>query len=110
MAGDIEFTFSYEKLGELLNSPEMVAEMDRRIKAAEAWAVAHAPVAKTGKHRGRYKASFRSSAFPHGGASHDRAEGELVNDAPEALYVEYGNRGAEPYHLMLRALVEGARD
>jgi hypothetical protein len=27
----------------------------------------------------------------------------VYNDAPEAIYVEFGHRGNEPYHVLLRA-------
>lgn len=110
---DAQIYLSYTALGEMLNADFMVAEMERRAKMIEEWAFDRAPVySGRGKddHRGRYKASFSSGAFPHGGVHGDRAEGWVENTAPEALYVEYGNRGREPYHLMLRALYEGGHD
>ncbi len=108
----VEVSLSYEGLGLMLNEPWMEAEMRRRMQNAEAYAVANAPVgdASTDPHAGRYKDSFRTESGIYGGMHHDRAWADLVNDAPEALYVEYGRRGKEPYHTMLKALTEGARD
>jgi hypothetical protein len=104
----------YQAIGELLRTPEMEAEMVRRGKAIMAHAIAHAPVAKEGRTRGRYKASFHlehgRAGLPGATVLGDRAWAEVINDAPEALYVEYGRAGAEPYHVLLRALVEGGRD
>lgn len=109
---DIEIELSYEGLGEMLNSPWMEAEMRRRMENAQALAVSIAPVGDPSEdsHSGRYKDSFSVDSGVHGGVHSDRAWAELVNDAPEALYVEYGNRGREPYNTMLKALVEGGRD
>jgi hypothetical protein len=42
----------------------------------------------------------------NGGATSDRVEAVVYNDAPEAVQVEYGHRGAEPYHTLLRAAAE----
>jgi hypothetical protein len=59
------------------------------------------------EHVGRYKASFSVEVHTHGGIHHDRAEAIVKNDAPEAVYVEYGEHGREPYHTLLRATLEG---
>jgi hypothetical protein len=109
---DVEVSLSYAGLGEMLNAPEMVAEMRRRMDSARAFAEGIAPVGDPEKdsHSGRYLASFSVDSGDYGGPSHDRAWAALENDSPEALYVEYGERGREPYHVMLKALVEGARD
>lgn len=110
---DFTIELSYAGIGEMLNADFMVAEMAARAGKVRAFAEGIAPVyAGQGYDptRGRYKASFSDGAFPHGGIHHDRAEGWVENDAPEALYVEYGNRGNEPHHTMLRALSEGAGD
>jgi hypothetical protein len=109
---DVEVSLSYAGLGLMLNAPFMVAEMERRMSNAKDFAEAIAPVGDpaTDKHSGRYLASFHVDSGNYGGPSRDRAWAALENDSPEALYVEYGERGAEPYHVMLKALVEGARD
>lgn len=54
-------------------------------------------------HRGRYKASFHVKSELHAGATHDRAQATVYNDAPEAFFVEFGHRGAEPEHVLARA-------
>lgn len=109
---DVEVSLSYQGLGLMLNAPFMVAEMERRMENAKALAESIAPVGDpaTDKHSGRYLASFHVESGDYGGVHDDRAWAELVNDAPEALYVEYGHAGREPYNTMLKALVEGARD
>jgi hypothetical protein len=58
------------------------------------------------EHSGRYKASFSVEVHTLGGATNDRAEAIVKNDAPEAIHVEYGHRGREPYHTLLRAAME----
>jgi hypothetical protein len=58
------------------------------------------------EHAGRYKASFSVEVHTLGGATHDRAEAIVSNDSPEAVYVEFGERGGEPYHTLLRAAME----
>jgi hypothetical protein len=62
--------------------------------------------AEPDEHAGRYKASFSVEVHTRGGATHDRAEAIVKNDSPEAVYVEFGDRGREPYHTLLRAAVE----
>jgi hypothetical protein len=57
-------------------------------------------------HPGRYKASFHVRSHHLGGATGDRVEAIVYNDSPEAKYVEYGHRGREPYHTLLRAAHE----
>ena len=52
---------------------------------------------------GRYKASFHIRSRRHAGRMGDRAEVQVYNDSPEAFWVEYGNRGDEPYHILRRA-------
>jgi len=112
----------YAAIGELMRTPEMEAEMVRRGLRVLENAIATAPVAKEGDdwdgagdgHRGRYKGSFHLTHGPVGmpGATvlGDRAWCMVENDAPEALYVEYGSRGKEPWHILLGALLSGARD
>jgi hypothetical protein len=104
------FEASYSGIGEMIRSDYMLAEMLRRGANVMAVAIATAPVGDppTDDHSGRYKASFELHGENFGGFRHNRAEALVVNYAPEALYVEYGNRGKEPYHTMLNALLEGA--
>lgn len=96
---------SYEGIGQLLRSPEMLAEMERRARKVKDRCIETAPVGgRKDPHRGRYKDSFSVYTEPLGGIHKDRAEAGVINDSPEALYVEYGNRGAEPYRTMFHAL------
>lgn len=100
---------SYRGLGELLRSPEMEAEMRRRAEKIKVAAEASAPVYTPGTHPGRYKAAFTITSERRGGARKDRAAAYVVNDAPEALYVEYGTRNNPAHHTLLKAL-DAARD
>lgn len=52
---------------------------------------------------GRYKASFHIRSRRHSGLKGDRAQVDVYNDAPEAIWVEFGNKGDEPYHVLHRA-------
>jgi hypothetical protein len=96
-------------VGRMLSSPMMQAAMLQVAERIRARAEVIAPVGNPypGRHRdwhpGRYKASFRTRVQSHGGATRDRAEAIVYNDAPEALYVEYAGYGAEPYHVLARA-------
>lgn len=55
------------------------------------------------RYPGQYKASFHIRSRRHAGLKGDRAEVQVYNDSPEAFWVEFGNRGAEPYHTLHRA-------
>jgi hypothetical protein len=94
---------SYAGIGEMLCAPGMVADMRRRAEAVQAVAENSAPVARTGAHRGRYKAAFRVSSGIREGRTR-RAYGRVSNDAPEALIVEYGNRNTPRHRTLGRAL------
>lgn len=90
-------------MGEFLCGPEMQKEMRRRADLVLAAAVAAAPVAKTGPHRGRYKASLRAES----GVRHQktaRAYGRVIADSPEGSIVEYGARATPRYRILGRAL------
>ena len=56
------------------------------------------------QHSGRYKAGFHTAVFPK--KDHRRQEAYVINDTPDAFWVEYGHSGREPYHTMHRALLE----
>jgi hypothetical protein len=108
----MQFEASYEGIGAMIRSDFMLAAMMVRGAAVMEVAIATAPVGepKTDPHSGRYKESFELHGENSGGYNHDRAEAMVVNTAPEAIWVEYGNRGKEPYHTMLLALLAGAGD
>lgn len=98
-----KFKASYRGIGELLKSPEMQAHMLVRAEAAKAFAETEAPVFETGPHPGRYKAAFHvESGIQH--HKTERAYAELSNDAPEALFVEFGTRNNAAHHTLTRSL------
>lgn len=96
---------SYTGIGELLCAPFMVAEMRRRAERVKALAEATAPVDDDphNKHRGRYKRSFSVESGIRVGKTR-RAYGRVLNDAPEAYYVEYGNVNTPRHRILGRAL------
>lgn len=102
-----DYTPDHQGFGKFLNSDILKRAVEDVAHAIEAHAIAIAPVGPpTDPHAGRYKASFVVRSHSHGGAKKDRAEAIVSNVAPEALYVEYGSAGAEPYHTLLRAASE----
>lgn len=107
MSGTV--TVFYDGIGEMLRSDFMVAEMERRAEKVRAVAVATAPVDASSDHPGRYKESFAVSSAKHGGIHKDRAQAIVSNDAPEALYVEYGTKH-NPRRATLRNALTAARD
>lgn len=103
--------FSYEGIGEMLRSDWMRAHMHERASRMKDYAVAIAPVYKgtgTDKHRGRYKDSFHVESVSHGGFRHDRAAGILTNNAPEAVFVEFGTSHQRAHGTMREAMISGA--
>jgi hypothetical protein len=54
-------------------------------------------------HAGRYKDSFKVESGRDGGRNKDRAYGRVLNDSPEAFYVEYGSSKIEAHHTLLNA-------
>lgn len=99
-----DFKPDHAGVGRMLRSDFMERAMRVKAEGIMARAVALAPVGRgRDKHPGRYKASFHIRSHSRGGATRDRAEAIVYNDAPEALYVEYGHRGAEPYRVLARA-------
>lgn len=99
------FHASYEGIGELLRSPMMEAEMRRRAEKIKPAAESAAPIGDpaTDTHPGRYKASFRVVSGRAGGVKGDRAFGRVLNDAPEAFYVEWGTSRQPARHVLLNA-------
>ena len=91
-----------------LNSPMLAAAVMRVAIGIKERAEMSAPVGGPGDpHRGRYKASFEIRLHRHGGATKDRVEAIVKNTSPEAVFVEWGTMGDEPYHTLLKAAVEG---
>jgi hypothetical protein len=103
------YTPDHAGIGRMLRADFMVAEMVRRAEGIRARAEAIAPTgsrAEGDEEPGRYRASFRIRSSDHGGATRDRAEAIVYNDAPSAFWVEFGHYGREPYRVLARAAFE----
>jgi hypothetical protein len=97
------FQASYSGIGEMLRSEFMQAAMRARAEKVLVLAIATAPVYEQGPHPGRYKAAFHvESGVQHHKTS--RAYARVSNDAPEALYVEFGTRNNPAHHTLTKAL------
>jgi hypothetical protein len=103
------FRWDYKGGGEMLTMPGMQAEMRRRAENVQAAAEASAPVYRRGADAGRYKRSFTTTSGVRDRGRSRRAFGRVTNDAPEALYVEYGNRNT-PRHRTLGRALDAAKD
>lgn len=103
-----DYNPDHHGIAEFLNSHGMLNLVEHVAGQIRDRAVATAPVGdpREDEHAGRYKASFHIRSHYHGGATNDRAEAIVYNDSPEALEVEFGHRGREPYHTLLRAADE----
>jgi hypothetical protein len=101
-----KFTPDSRGIGQMLNSEMMRRGMEVFAEEIRLRAEVIAPVYEgpgRDPHRGRYKASFHVRSHLNGGVKNDRAEAIVYNDSPEAIYVEFGHRGAEPWHVLARA-------
>jgi hypothetical protein len=105
-----DYTPSEIGMREFLNSEILMRVVDRVGEGIMVRAIAMAPVGDPSEdeHPGRYKASFRMRSHRFGGATNDRVEAIVYNDSPEAVQVEFGHRGREPYHTLLRAASEAS--
>lgn len=108
-----EFKANSRGVGEMLRSDMILRHLIMRGERIMAYGEMIAPVGapdEPDEHSGRYKASFHMRYSRHGGATLDRAEVVVYNDAPEAVFVEWGLlSGQRPYHTVLRAGAEGGR-
>jgi len=114
-----KISFSYSGIGAMLRSAFMEDHMRDRAELMFIAAWDRAPV-YTGPdkddHRGRYRASLRVETSRAGGDRHDRAEGRVVAESDEAIWVEkgaraYGKIPARPaQHVLGQALMEAAGD
>lgn len=100
---NVDFRPDHRGVGEMLRSDFIQRTVNLRAELIRARAFADAPVDEKSDHPGRYKASFGIKTRTHGGATHDRAEAIVYNDAPEAGFVEFGHWGREPEHTLARA-------
>lgn len=96
-----KYTHDYGAFDELVLKAEfMVAEMRSRGDKVKEAAEASAP-----RRTGKYAESFTVTARADGGIRGNRAEAIVENDAPDAIYVEFGNgHEGTAHHTLLRAL------
>lgn len=95
---------------EVLCADWMVAEMAARAEKVLARAVETAPVDVDGKHPGLYKASMKTeSGIKTSANGHKRAYGRVSNDAPYAVFVEFGGK-ATPRHRTLGNALDAAKE
>jgi hypothetical protein len=105
----VSYNPDHEGIRRFLNSEDMKLVVKHYADKIKDRAEAIAPVGtpwEPDEHVGRYKRNFSVDVHTHGGATRDRAEAFVRNDSPEAIYVEYGHFGREPYHTLLRAAIE----
>ena len=111
MGRRVDFKLNHRGIGIMLNSFEMMESLRPFGEEIMLRAITMAPVYKgkyygvnsAGRWPGRYKASFHIRSRRHAGLKGDRAQVDVYNDSPEAFWVEFGNRGDEPYHVLHRA-------
>jgi len=103
-----DYTRNEVGMREFLNSEMLMRVVERTAQQIMERAIVMAPVGSPlgDEHAGRYKASFHIRSHRFGGATGDRVEAIVYNDSPEAKFVEFGHRGREPYHTLLRAARE----
>lgn len=99
------FNASYTGIGQLIRSAEMQQAMRQMAEKIKTKAESTAPVGgpRNDPHAGRYRDSFKVESGRDGGRKKDRAYGRVVNDAPEAFYIEYGSSRIEAHHTLLNA-------
>jgi hypothetical protein len=96
-------------VGQMLRSPAMQAEMERRAEVIKSVAVAISPVYR-GPTGGHYKASWTATSTKRGGRNRDRAVGYVRNNSYYARWVEYGTERVPAHHVLLRAAQTGGRN
>lgn len=80
----------------------MERAMRNRAEEVRRRAVGYAP-----EHSGVYKQSFRIESTRRGGVRGDRAEARVINSAPHAAAVEWGNARTPRYRPLGRAAGAG---
>lgn len=104
------FKMRKQGVGQLLKSPLVKAEMERRAALIESVAVSISPVGgPSDPTPGRYKASWSTSSTARGGRRRDRATATVRNGAYYARWVEYGTERVPAHHVLLRAAQAGGR-
>jgi len=104
------FKMSTRGVGQLLNSPEISAEMLRRAEVIKGAAEAISPVGGPGDpHPGQYKLSWYAKVDRKaiGRSRKKRPVGVVGNSAYYARWVEYGTERVRAHHVLLRAAQAG---
>lgn len=96
-------------VGQMLRSPAMQGEMERRAEVIKSVAVAISPVYR-GPTGGHYKASWKVTSTKRGGRRRDRATATVRNNSYYARWVEYGTERVPAHHVLLRAAQAGGRN
>jgi hypothetical protein len=102
------YTPDHAAIGVWLNSEMLTSVVERVAERIKDRAVVMSPigtVAEGDEHPGLYISSWKMKTELYSGATHDRVAAIVYNDAPDAIYVEFGSFGREPYHVLLRAAV-----
>lgn len=94
-----EFKGDYAGIGEMLRADFMQAEMMDRARKGKEYAEATAPYDEHGESP-HYKEQFRVEAA----LREDRARALLVNDDPDALWIELGTRDTPKHRTLGKAL------
>jgi len=106
------FKMSTRGVGQLLNSPEIAAEMLRRAEVIMGIAEAISPVGGPGDpHPGKYKLSWYAKVERKavGRSRKKRPVGVVGNKAYYARWVEFGTEKVHAHHVLLRAAQAGGR-
>lgn len=99
----------YTGVGVFLKSDALLEMVESVAETIKARAIAISPVGsyeERDRHPGLYISSFHVRTSRDGGATGDRVEAVMYNDSPDAVWVEYGHRGREPYAVIRRAAFE----
>lgn len=93
-------------IGDMLCSGRMQELVTIAAERCKEIAEETAPIYEEGPHPGRYREGFRlkHGVRPASGARTARAFAKVVNDAPEAVWVEIGSVHNEAHHTLAHAL------
>ncbi|MCX5407512.1 HK97 gp10 family phage protein [Streptomyces sp. NBC_00335] len=104
------FKMSNRGVGQLLNSPEIAAEMLRRAELIKSVAEGTSPVGGPGDpHPGQYKRSWYAKVERKaiGRSRKKRPVGVVGNSVYWARWVEWGTERVHAHHVLLRAAQAG---
>jgi hypothetical protein len=103
MSDETRFEASYSGISRLLKSPLITEALLKKAEEVKAHAEDISPVGiDPDTHPGRYKGAFHTRTGYN--TRRSRVEAVVYNDAPEAVFVEYGTSTNDAHHTLLRAL------